>query len=108
MFGKNKASNESTREKKKTFKDLAETQQGETEVWIAAASMPVNCYAFSNDFAKFEGKTRTIKIRCNFILNAVVYDNFAHLQRYEFVHIRERVNLSRLLSQIEQVKLVIV
>ena len=32
MFGKNKASNESTREKKKTFKDLAETQQGETEV----------------------------------------------------------------------------
>ena len=46
-----------------------EMQQEEAEVWKAAATSTIyyTRYAFSNNFAKFEGKTDTIKIRCPFI-----------------------------------------
>ena len=56
-------------------------QQEETEVWKAAASsaMYYARYAFSNDFPKFKGKTG----------NAVLCDNLAHLQRYEFGQVRD-------------------
>lgn len=42
-------------------------QQRETEVWKAGATSTIYYagYAFSNDFAKFKGKTGTVTVRCS-------------------------------------------
>ena len=90
---------------KNLFKDLAEMQQGETEVWKAATSSTIYyaSYVFSNNFAKFEGKTGIIKIHvCPFIrqtcmmillifnaMNSAMYmikknKNFSNLQQQTF------------------------
>ena len=74
--------------KKKIFKDLAQMQQGETEVWKAAATSTIlfarNAFLTASQDLKARPALDTISLH-----NAVVYDNFAYwliLNEFSRVH----------------------